>query len=433
MPDSSIIARIGGDASGLISALETGKAAASKFGDDFQRVIAKKLDFRDVLKGVFQGIGIASVGAIADKIVDPFREAAESAKSIADETERGANATELLIKLRQNDNEQLATMENAMRRIRAEAEAAVEPSKTFWGLISRGSAADILFGFSRREDAEIALNKQKLITAEAELAGEFYKKQTEVADKAYDQMVKNAGVATKYVRENYEMLLLEAKAYDGRLLPAERDRLQLLRLQVQQKIILSKLEDALAIPAEQRTEKERDNVRQLVKQNEIIDKQIAKLTEVKAGVAGVVVEQKKVTVEVKEQEKVLFRISGRGNKELSDRELERKVGSIKGALFQEQLREQATGSPSFGAQMQRFDLEKTLQELALRRNFRRDVATFGEDPAFRRSGFTESRAGEIRNDTSGQATLEKTLKAIEDLAKLFRDGQATVRSVNITT
>ena len=68
MADASITARIGGDASGLVAALEQGKQAAGKFANDFSNIVEKKLGFKDLFRGVLQGIGIASVQQIAEKL-----------------------------------------------------------------------------------------------------------------------------------------------------------------------------------------------------------------------------------------------------------------------------------------------------------------------------------------------------------------------------
>ena len=65
MADASITARIGGDASGLVAALEQGKQAAGKFASDFQNVISKKLSFKDVFKAGCSMYGIGDLDALA--------------------------------------------------------------------------------------------------------------------------------------------------------------------------------------------------------------------------------------------------------------------------------------------------------------------------------------------------------------------------------
>lgn len=153
--DASIKANISGDASGLIAALEQAKQGVAKFGSDAANVLNRKLGLKDVFKGVLQGIGIASVGQIADKLVGPYKAAAEAAEDIAKSTERAANATERLIALRQTDNQQLATAEKTLARMQRllESKKSEGPSKSFFGgLIQRGSAFDKLLGLSSGED-----------------------------------------------------------------------------------------------------------------------------------------------------------------------------------------------------------------------------------------------------------------------------------------
>jgi len=428
MADSAITARIGGDASGLVAALDTAKAAASKFGDDFQRVVAKKLQFRDVLKGVFQGIGIASVGAVVEKIVAPFRQAAESATALADETERGARATEEMLRMRQSDVEQLGVMENALRRIRAEAEASVAPSKEFFGFIDRGSALDKLFGFSRREDAEIVLQKEKAITKEKELSVEIIKLSEKIESDKFDKQVKNAQVMQKYVKENYELLVLEAKKVSGTLLPAERSRLEVLRLQAKEKVLIGRLEDALSVPVGQRTAKEREAIRALIAQTEEIRTQIVqkeKLLDVIKEIKG---EEKEITAQIVAQKKVAFTRSGRGDADLSDRELERKRGNIKKDLAEIERGQRESGNYNGSEYFQRVELQSLAGEIAMRQKFRRNVSAFGEDRAFAMSGLTEQRASAILSDTTGEATNRKLLDGINKLNDQIKNG-ITVRAL----
>lgn len=197
MADSTIITKISGDASGLVAALEQGKQAVSKFGDAAGNILEKKLGLKDLFKGLLQGVGIASVGAIAEKLVAPFKEAAESAQKIEDATSRAADATERLIKLRQTDNQQLATSIKQMERLQKEIEtlSRAKPSKSYLGFIGRGSAADIMLGFSRREDAK----RQEAIAQTTQKAQE---KAVEVEEKKIEIRKKDEALAMKIARED---------------------------------------------------------------------------------------------------------------------------------------------------------------------------------------------------------------------------------------
>ncbi len=163
--DPAVKVNIGGDASGLVAALEQSKQAVSNFGSAASNILQRKLGLKDVFKGVLQGVGIASVNQIADKLVAPFKEAAASAEEIARSTERAANATERLIALRQTDAQQLATAEKTLERMQRmlDSKKSEAPSKSFLGgLIQRGSAFDKLLGLSSSEDNARAEEIQKL-------------------------------------------------------------------------------------------------------------------------------------------------------------------------------------------------------------------------------------------------------------------------------
>lgn len=168
--DASIKANLSGDASGLIAALETAKQGVAKFGNDAAKILDRKLGLKDVFKGVLQGIGIASVGQIADKVAQPFKEAAESAERLEKSTSRAADATERMIRARQDDNQQLAALIAKAERYQREAERAANApsSKKFFGFIERGSGLDKLFGLSAAEDSK----KQEAIAENTALAAE---------------------------------------------------------------------------------------------------------------------------------------------------------------------------------------------------------------------------------------------------------------------
>ena len=127
---------------------------------------------------------------------------------------------------------------------------------------------------------------------------------------------------------------------------------------------------------------------------------------------------------------VLITSSGRGDRELSDRELERKAANIRQQIFQsEQGRVERigvgnlTGAGGFDVINQQ-NLAGAQGELNLRRNVRRTAATQGEDAAFNQfSGLTEQRFADILKGATDQSQL---LTAIDKLSKKFDQPLKTI-------
>lgn len=114
--DTSIKAYFGGDTSGLRAAAQD----ATGIVDRLAKNIAHKFSGRDLARTLTTAIGL-NIDSIADKIVAPFREAAESAKTVAEYTEKTATATEALIRMRQTAEQQLVTLANKQRRLTEES------------------------------------------------------------------------------------------------------------------------------------------------------------------------------------------------------------------------------------------------------------------------------------------------------------------------
>lgn len=81
---SEIRFKIGGDTSALSKSLVAAQSVAATAG----KTLEKKLGLKDAVKGLFQGIGIGSVDAIADAVVRPFELAYERSKNILSLTTR---------------------------------------------------------------------------------------------------------------------------------------------------------------------------------------------------------------------------------------------------------------------------------------------------------------------------------------------------------
>jgi hypothetical protein len=101
--------------------------------------------------------------------------------------------------------------------------------------------------------------------------------------------------------------------------------------------------------------------------------------------------------------------SGRGDKELTDRELQRKIANIQNDIFQRQVA--SPGQPDFFLEPQKNNLRQTVAEMDLRNTTRRNASAFGEDRAFAMSGLTEQRFREILQgiDTTSTGKLASAI------------------------
>lgn len=150
-----------------VSPMQKAGATVAKFGDDTVRVLNKKFSGADLFRGILQGVGIASVGQIAEKLIAPFRESAESAQRIAEYTDRAASATERLIALRQTDLQQLATMEKQYARLAEESGKAADIST--WEKIKALAIGGPLLGMKMVRDKQAEANAEKQAKSAADL------------------------------------------------------------------------------------------------------------------------------------------------------------------------------------------------------------------------------------------------------------------------
>jgi hypothetical protein len=393
-----------------VSPMQRAGASIARFGDETVKVLNRKFSGADIFKSLITGVGLASVGQLADKLVAPFKEASESAQKIAEWTVKAADATDRLLGLRRNDAQQLAAMEKSAQRIANELNDALNkgPSKSFFGFIDRGSALDKAFGFSRREDAKRAeLVAQKSAEAE-EKAVEVEVKKQAIVEKNFDQEIRNAKLRSDYVKAHREELELEAKLKSGRILPAEKAQLEVLRLQNKEHELNQRIQDILEKFPEERTEAERRTLTSLFQQRDALGRQLDVKQKILASTLSQADAEAKVGEVIEsntakwEEFKGLIDSVGRGNPALSDRELQRKIQAINDDLFQRSASQLGSfqGNASFGnydvlGESQKSNLAQAVAELRLREDTRRNVQAFGEDQAFRMFGGTEQRFAEI--------------------------------------
>jgi hypothetical protein len=403
-----------------VSPMQRAGATIAKFGDDTVKVLNKKFSGADLFRGILQGVGIASVGQIAEKLIAPFRESAESAQRIAEWTDKAAAATERLLNSRKNDAQQLAAMEKQYKRIAEEAQKPAEVS--FWrkmmvGAALRMGASGTAAGLLENRDAN-AEKQAEAAAALAQKALEIEEKKKAIQDKTFEQEMRNAKLRSDYVKSHREELELEAKLKAGRILPAEKATLDVLRLQNKEHEINQRIQDILEKYPEERTEAERRTLSELFRQRDVLGKQVEIKQELLAASTRQAAAEEKIGDVIEsniakwEQFTGAINSFGRGDRELSDRELQRKIQNLNDDIFRRQLNTQ-NGSYDFFLSPQKSNLAQALAEQKLRDRVRRDVSAFGEDRAFQMNdGLTEQRFAEI---TRGLNDSEKTVKALDQL------------------
>jgi len=230
----------------------------------------------------------------------------------------------------------------------------------------------------------------------------------------------------KYVKENHEMLVLEAKGL-GRLTEAERIRLDMLKLITKQKEIQEEIDFRLETPAKERTKEEKDRLAVLFRQSANLEKQIAQ----KQLLIDKTKEQ--ATAELKVGEVIESNIQkwrefigvinsvGRGDKDLSDKELTRKIENLEQEIYRRNV-ERPTRGFDFLEFQQQNELRNAQAELNLRNNVRGSAGFFGEDAAFNQfPGLSEQRFQDILADAKSQEkqtdflrNVSNTLTSIEE-------------------
>jgi hypothetical protein len=391
--------------------------AIGKFGDDAVKTLNRKFSGADLFRGIMQGIGIASVAQIADKMVAPFKESAESAERIAQWSDKAADATERLLMLRRSD----AQLNNAV---------ASEPSKKFLGFIDRGSALDKLFGFSRREDAaraeQVAQKGAEL--NEKNLALET--KRAEIQKRRETDELRAINEAYKTERER-EAALKRLADFDREQRLAKLSDAEKLSTYERERVALAK-----EIAGYERFTREggqltKDGLDELLakkQQQAELEKQIAELTAAKARSEALIGTQIDSNVAAWKDFVATIESVGRGDRELSDRELRRKINEISSDIATRQASSLLAGGLFIGngvssadpfINLQKSNLAQALAEQRLREETRRNVEFFGRDRAFQMFGGTEQRFESIL-----QGFVSKQDRFITALEKLEKSTQA---------
>lgn len=284
-------------------------------------------------------------------------------------------------------------------------------------------------------------NEQKLAEQLGKIKADIAADEAKSRQSEYDYEQKLAADRLSYIDANFERLTLEAKAVRG-LTTEEAARLEVLRLQAQQLDVQSSIRAVLSL--EKRTPEEEKALTLLLRQNDTLSAQITAKQQLTAATQDQVAAEKDVAEAIgfalgKLQSFVAewtgFTISvqtmGRGNAQLSDRELARKATELRADIARRESREfqrgamvGVGGTADVMLPGQVSQLAQLNNELRLRDEVRRAAAAFGEDQAFRQfAGLTEQRFADIlRGTTEQQRTARETADGIKELNNRLKAG-----------
>lgn len=172
---------------------------------------------------------------------------------------------------------------------------------------------------------------------------------------------------------------------------------------------------------------------ELKKKEAELQKEIVKLTK------ATVVEEKKVQEVVLETMKI--KNTGKGDKELSDRELERKISTLRAdvqdrsdAVFQGRGYSTAGVGGAYDPLLgpQQSYLQQAMAEQNLRNKVRMDVRAFGAQRAFEMNpGISEQRFSEITNTATQLDTIANRLQSIDQRLAGSKGGGLPVVNLNL--
>lgn len=373
---SEVTAKLGVD----IAAFKRGMTEAQAVAGQAAGGISKKFNGVGIGQGLATALGL-SLQTVAEKLVTPLRDSAESSEKIAKFSEEAADATQRMLNARKSDLQQLAEMEKKLAKLMRGESNADGP-----GYIRMGIGVGLnALGFTGLAS--------KLLVDENQLAEERSKNARDAALLTEQIEAKRAAIEKK----NYdEALRAEAERLDAirKQSEAVRDLAQFEREQRREKMSGEKLivdlrkeerDITKAIADFEKFRKEggeftADGARELIdlkKQQAALQQRIAEETE-RAAKA-----EMKAVEAAQEQQKILASIAGiRGGRQFND---------ATDAALMDVLRRNENAIMSIGqlrnigqdlevARLQS-EIQNIRQELSFRSDLRRDVSVLGVEGA----------------------------------------------------
>lgn len=261
----------------------------------------------------------------------------------------------------------------------------------------------------REAAGERELAQMKLVSdARQEAIKNEVEMEKRLRQSAYDRQVAADQAHMDAVRENIELLTLEAKAKRGLTLE-EAERLKFLREQTKE--IARQQEITTLLSLNKRTPEEETRLQILLKQSDAYKAQLATVGQITAETKK---QGEEILSNIAAWDKFVVKVSrsGRGDPQLTDRELERKLAAIQQDIFSREMRQRETGGYDGALYFQQLERSGVQGELNLRRDVRRSASAFGEEAAFRQfPGLTEQRFREILQgiDTSSTGKLASAI------------------------
>jgi len=164
---SEIVAKLGLDTSAFKAALTKTTADVGRASEDMGGKLKRAFGAGDVFKGLLQGLGIASIQAVVDKLTSGFKDAAENAKDLQKISEETADVYEKIFEARRTDEQNLSALRqkdlrlaNEEKRIREAAAVKVPvniPLVGFAGMRPIGATPE-----QEKRSREIALERAKI-------------------------------------------------------------------------------------------------------------------------------------------------------------------------------------------------------------------------------------------------------------------------------
>jgi hypothetical protein len=200
-----------------------------KISDDINRKLNRSFGAGDAFRGLLMGAGFGSVDKIAEKVSGYWKDAADSAKTILDFSERSLKATLSLLDLRKTDPQRLDDLRKEQRRLTDEMDShnvgrAVQRGMEYKGEMPATRAAEV--DALLKENAVAQSKLQNKIGAEAirrnEEAGRKERAVLEKADKNWDEWMK--AVDEYRTREAEKSRKEEQAAWDRALAEDKRAR-----------------------------------------------------------------------------------------------------------------------------------------------------------------------------------------------------------------
>ncbi len=231
---AEIRARLGLETSGFTSGLRVVEKDTQTIASKIGRIFEGQFGAGAIFRGLLQGLGIGSALSAIEKLSSVLSEASQHSSRLATIMDSiGASARRASEEINSigASNEQVITKLEArldgLIKKRAEMNAAPRENKFIAGLVERGSAADMIGGFSRKADEaraeRIARVNKEVATVLVQLARAREATEEKLATDIAKSDQEREAAATR-LRDFERSLALERMSAEERLLEMQREQ-----------------------------------------------------------------------------------------------------------------------------------------------------------------------------------------------------------------